>query len=384
MASRRPSRKTVEILEQVTNVYAILDTPNEEDQESYIQVYGKCHLETKEEMGTLQQRMYALEHAAVAAPSPLSHSSSIDGIRDELSEMNEHLQDFEKNHNQRLELLEDLVSKLKDDMDGLDSNIDDCTECFTTSMVHLENNMDGRFHDLGKDVEERFNATDRRFDELEKNTDRRFDNVDQRIDQLNKHLGNVDGKLENMQALYKNGIADRFYTMVAPVGVEYQDSKGYTHYRLPPGPPQPVKYYWRLHRSRNYNQLETLHEFYQIPYTDWSTNDDSSDDDDDLDPPWRPSSLEAAIAKFPARAVRALFARLGLVYSKFEEQAEKLQALDQDLGKTAEKRASRRTLPLGTPKSKIRRQSPSTKSTTEPPTSSTESHDSVALVGHDQ
>ena len=374
MALRRPSRKTVEILEQVINVYAILDTPNEEDQESYIQVYGKCHLETKEEMGTLQQRMYALEHAAVTAPSLLSHSSSIDGVRDELSEMNEHLQDFEKNYNQRLELLEDLVSKLKDDIDGLDSNIDDCTECFTTSMVHLENNMDRRFHDLGKDVEERFNATDRRFDELEKNTDRRFDelekntdrrfdelekntnrrfnelekNTDQRFDKVNLRFDNVDKRfdqfqlsvkdqLENMQALYKNGITDRFYSMVVPIGIEYQDSRGYTHYRFPPGPPQPVKYYWKLHRSRNYNQLKTLHEFYQIPYADWSTNDDSSDDDDDLDPPWRPSSLEAAVAKFPARAVRALFAQLGLVYSKFEEQAEKLQALDQDSGKTAEK-----------------------------------------------
>jgi len=118
---------------------------------------------------------------------------------------------------------------------------------------------------------------------------------------------------------------------------------------------------------------------------DWSINDDSSDsDDDNLEPPYRPLSLEAAIAKFPAKAVRVLFARLGLVYSRFEEQAEKLQALDQRSGKTAEKRASKQALLLGAPRSKVRRRSPSTGFTTEPPTSSTESRDSVALIGYDQ
>lgn len=39
-------------------------------------------------------------------------------------------------------------------------------------------------------------------------------------------------------------------------------------------------------------------------------------------PTTHPSSLEAAISKYPNRAVRVLFARLGLVYSKFEEQTE--------------------------------------------------------------
>jgi hypothetical protein len=420
MALHRPSRKSVEILEEVSNAYTMLHPPNPNDSEAYLQVYGKCHLETKEDIRTIQQRLNALENADVVlpAPSPIeslddadqpSHTSSIESIRNELRERDERIQEFEQVTTRQLEDIEGSVTIVKESVEELDNKIDEVDVDFVDRMNQLERNMDGRFHDLGKDVEERFNnvnsrfdATDRRFDELEKNTDRRFDelekNTDRRFDELEKNtdrrFDNVDERFDqfqlsvqsqfkNMQALHKNGNADRLYVTVEPIGVEYQDSRGYTYYRLPPGPPQPVKYYWKLHRSRHYNKLLALHEFYQIPYTDWSTNDDSSDDDDNGDPPWHPLSLEAAIAKFPIQAVRALFGRLGLVYSKFEEQDEKLQALDQGSGKTAKKRASKQALPLGTPRSKVRRQSPSAGSTTEPPTSSTESRDSVALVGYD-
>jgi len=397
MALHHPSRKSVEVLEEVTNAYAILHAPDGEDHEAYIQVYGRCHLETKDEIGAIQnnvgtisKRLNTLENASTIAPSPLSHSSSIDGVRYELSEMNDRLQDFEEATTRRLTDVEDLVTTVKDNLQELDNRIDGSEICLLERIDEVEQNMDGRLADLKSDINSLEKNTDRRFDDLEKNTDQRFNevnlrfnNVDNRFDQFQL---SVKGQFQNITALYQNGTADRFYSIVVPIGVEYQDLRGYTHYRFPPGPPQSVKYYWKLHRSRHYNKLLALYEFYQIPYSNWSTNDDSSDDDDNIEPLYCPLSLEAAIAKFPTKAVRILFARLGLVYSKFEEQAEKLQSLDQESGKTASKRASKRALPLGASRSKIRRQSPSTGSMTELPTSSTESresHDSVALVGYD-
>lgn len=84
-----------------------------------------------------------------------------------------------------------------------------------------------------------------------------------------------------------------------------------------------------MHLPKNHDKLKALHEFYSIPYNDRSTDKDNSEDDDCLD---LITSPDEAIAQYPARAVRVLFARLGLVYSKFEEQARKLEALETGIG----------------------------------------------------
>jgi hypothetical protein len=47
------------------------------------------------------------------------------------------------------------------------------------------------------------------------------------------------------------------------------------------------------------------------------------------------SSLDEAISKYPAQAVRKLFSHIGLVYSKFEAQAPKLNAQHQKADKRA-------------------------------------------------
>ena len=170
---------------------------------------------------------------------------------------------------------------------------------------------------------------------------------------------------------------------MAPVSVEYLDSDGYTCYKSLPGPRQSVGYYWKMHEPKNYNKLKALHEFYSIPYTSWATDEIRGYGDDPLSPPVYPPSLEAAIAKYPAQAVQVLFAKLGLRYSTFEDQAEQIEAMES--GKSAEKRSSGRSLPLGAPKSKMRKQSPSSRSATESLTkSSIGTYDSIALVGYDQ
>jgi len=385
MALHRPSRKSVEILEQVANEYAILNAPNEEDQEAYIQIYGRCHLETKEEIGaiqqnvgTIQRRLNTLENASTIIPSPPSHSSSIEGVRYELQEMNERQQEFEEGIAQRLDSVETLVSEIKDNLQEVDDRIDGVEVNLLEKIDEVEKNMDGRYTDLKSDInsldqkfhslDQRFDATDRRFDELEKNTDRRFDDVDRRFDEVETKLGNrinsVDGKLENFMALQQNGLAERLVAPVTLPGVEYLDSTGCIRYRYPLGPRRPVSYYWRMHNPKNHDKLEYLHEFYQLSYKDWAIDEDrDDDDDDDLDPPVHPSSLKEAIAMYPDRAVRALFAHLGLVYSRIEEHARKLKALDQDSGKSAEKRASRQALSSGAQKSKVRKYNPSTATT---------------------
>jgi len=63
------------------------------------------------------------------------------------------------------------------------------------------------------------------------------------------------------------------------------------------------------------------------------------------------SSLDEAISKYPAQAVRKLFSHIGLVYSKFEAQAPKLNAQHQK----ADKRAGGS---LPSPPSKVRRTAP--------------------------
>jgi len=72
-------------------------------------------------------------------------------------------------------------------------------------------------------------------------------------------------------------------------------------------------------------KLKTLHKLYQISYIDWVIDEDNSENDECLDLLYRPSSLEAAIAKYPNQAVRVLFIHLRLIYSKFEEQAKRLK-----------------------------------------------------------
>jgi hypothetical protein len=242
--------------------------------------------------------------------------------------MNDHLQDFEEVTTRRLTDVEDLVAEVKDSVqDKFDQTINEIDDI----EVRLLDRIDG---------------LDRRFDELEKNTDQRFDNVEARVDVVNY-------KLRNFQAFSLNGIADRFITKVAPIGIDYLDSQGHTCYKYPPGPPRSISYYWKMHQPKHHDKLKALHEFYLIPYIAWAIDEDSSEEDDCLDPPDHPSSLEAAIAKYPSQAIRVLFTKLRLIYSKFEEQARRIQSLDQ--GKATEKRASSRALPLGTPKSKVRR-----------------------------
>lgn len=147
----------------------------------------------------------------------------------------------------------------------------------------------------------------------------------------------------------------------------------------------------RCMSPRTMSKLKALYEFYQFSYTDWAKDENTDWDrneegdgdgeedikgDECLDPPYCPSSLEEAIARFPVQAVRKLFAHLGLGYSKIEEQARKHEAIDQDSGKAVEKRAPRRAVPVGAPKSKVRRHDLSSGSTAEFPTrSSTQSHD---------
>lgn len=94
-------------------------------------------LETEEEIGTIQQRLNALENVSVVVPSPPSHSSSIEGVRYELPEMNDRLQAFEEATIQRIENVEDLVTILKDNVQVIDGKIDDNVVCLSRSIDQL-------------------------------------------------------------------------------------------------------------------------------------------------------------------------------------------------------------------------------------------------------
>jgi hypothetical protein len=76
MASHRPSSSSVEIL-QVTNAYGHINSPDIGDPEAYVQVYGRCLVETKEDIGDIKQQLYTLENASIVVPV-LSLKESLD------------------------------------------------------------------------------------------------------------------------------------------------------------------------------------------------------------------------------------------------------------------------------------------------------------------
>src|SRR5580700_8817873 len=115
------------------------------------------------------------------------------------------------------------------------------------------------------------------------------------------------------------------------------------------------------------DRLKSWHEFYRISFTDWAGDNYGTytdDDDGDLDPPHYPESLESAIAKYPIRAVRILFDRMGLDYSKFEEQSFEFESRERSLMMGVEKRSP--SLVLAGPKTKVKKINSPTGSPTEP------------------
>src|SRR5580700_7638528 len=91
------SRNAFEVVEQVSNAYGHLTPPDEDDPGAHIRVYGRCLVDTKEEIEVIQQRLNTLENASVLVPSPKgsveieqpSQTSDIEDIRERLREMDE-------------------------------------------------------------------------------------------------------------------------------------------------------------------------------------------------------------------------------------------------------------------------------------------------------
>jgi hypothetical protein len=151
-------------------------------------------LETEEEIKIIEQQLNTLENASVVVHSPPSHSSSIKGVRYELSEMNDRLQDFEEPTTRQLENIEGLVTILKGEVKEVHSKVNDNGICLSRSMDQLERSIDRRLCDLKKDVGERF-------DKVKEKTNKRFDDVDQRLTDVDQRfrakIDVVDYKLEN-------------------------------------------------------------------------------------------------------------------------------------------------------------------------------------------
>jgi len=73
------------------------------------------------------------------------------------------------------------------------------------------------------------------------------------------------------------------------------------------------------------------HRFYEINFRDWAclSGDESERETEDEDEGEdEPQTLSEAVAKYPDRAVLALFNQLGLVYSNFQEQFDRQKTLE--------------------------------------------------------
>lgn len=157
--------------------------------------------------------------------------SSIEGVRYDLSEVNDHLEEFKEAFDRRLDDAEYFISKVNDKLQDLDEKIDGVEVCLLSRIHEVEEDMDVRCADLNGDMKSGFNDIESRFNDIDGKFNDRFNDVNKEFGQFRL---SVKSQFENSNAFRQNEIADRFYATVAPIEVEYTDSSGHTHYRFPP------------------------------------------------------------------------------------------------------------------------------------------------------
>jgi hypothetical protein len=204
VASQRRSAPACAILQQVTTAYVILNTPNPDGGDAYVQAYSRYHIETEGEIATVQQRLNTLENASIVVPVPLpkgrldteSHSITIEDIHHEVGEMDERLKYFKEVWTRRLTVVEDLVNEVKDGVqdqfDRLSDDVDEAKTRVTERIDEMEKHIDESFVEMGmgfEEMENRFGSVEKGFSDLKTNMEERFGNMNKRFDILEEKFG---------------------------------------------------------------------------------------------------------------------------------------------------------------------------------------------------
>ncbi|KAI9852626.1 MAG: hypothetical protein M1838_000074 [Thelocarpon superellum] len=176
-------------------------------------------------------------------------------------------------------------------------------EYIDRSLAVIGENMVTKDH-LEKTIAGVTSTMDRRFGEV----DRRFDEADRRFDTLVRRLEEDRRRSFNMLSI-------RGWDRIHAIGVFNEDGE----YQLPKYFPDTVLRFWKLKMPKRIHKLVDLIKFYGIEgHEQWgAVSDDGNNDSDDSDGLTTPNiSVETAVRKHPEHSLRALAARLGLVYEK--------------------------------------------------------------------
>jgi outer membrane murein-binding lipoprotein Lpp len=333
-------------LKNALDVYGHITPPSEEDDSDCTRFIGRCLVELNEEQRRCNERLFDIEHRRESpydGPTFSSQNDKIDGIWQEIGELKSKVDNIED----KVQNIEDAVAQVKEDIQEIDSKIDDSEACLIRGIEQLEKNVDGRFSDLETKVdslETKVDSLETKVDSLETKVDSletKVDSLETKVDSLETKFDKVMFEQEVWSLRQRNGLADRPWQPVQPVGMSYIDADGKPVLKVPTWPVRSAGYYWKMHNQENHKKLIEAHHFYKLNFRHWALGDDGSNDSyvtDDLDLPLR--TLEQAVAAYPDRAVMALFNELGLVYSKFQEQFERQQLRPSVLQKRSPKDTS--------------------------------------------